>query len=380
MRHCFLFPENDWKSPIDICNGELLQAPTTYYFPLDKDAKACSHIITKDGKTFAKFTWENVVYSANKKQQKAFNLLRTRYVKTMIIDFCSNKQCQPVMVGSPPSSALSDIDFDFYSNKKDVVEVIHLINTEHHKFFKDSIENTFDINLYGTVSDIFANIPCTLEKCKNIDSKDQHIWAFMRVCQYGKSLYPMLSPHHKKLYKECVARKKLLHTPEHQHKLLYLKYLDEYLTMSKKKHFDPAKLAHTFSKAKFYERETYRSVGATLHIVKKKDDLPTPYLHDSIYDNFGFILEVAALKCYNHDYKIMKICKYVSRICNALLILDPSRKDIRKLKDITHAINRKRKNIQKLAQLDLNKLFAILHCDDKTLIERIYDLCLRNIS
>ena len=144
---------------------------------------------------------------------------------------------------------------------------------------------------------------------------------------------------------------------------------------------DPAKLANIYGRTKYYERETYRSVGATMHIVIKKKGLPRSMLTDSVYDNFGFAAEVLLTPplCPKHpkDVRVYKTCKYISRICNALEEMNANVENILEIKELCDIMNTRRKKMLPLLQSDYKKLCGLIgtptRFDPARLLQAIYN-------
>lgn len=377
MNKIYVYNKTNLEKPILLEFENLLAKPTSYCFEtISKRQCTDQNIIHKNNKRFAPFTWEYVLEWASSSQQQAFNKFRNDYVKHIVIDYSTTNKCIPEPVGSKPTSARSDIDFNMFCTDKSVVEVIHDINEAHYKWFVEPLEVMFDVNLYGTVATFFKTKLCKFEQCSpmpRLTIHSQHVWAFQRTAEmiymYAPSLIAMLSTTHQGLYDECIAQYKKLNMDRSHHKTMYLRNLAKYLKMENDNHVSASKIAHQYGLAKYYERETYRSVGALLHIVEKMKQLPPTMLHDSIYDNFGFILEIL-FESSNHCKKdkgprIMKCCKYISRICNALMLMNPDNIEIQSLHLISKSIDKKRKALKKLSSADFKSLCKRLGCTSR---------------
>lgn len=384
---CILYAEGMFDQPINIYKGlnELNTVPTRYYM---QTKKICSseHVIKGD-KIYVPFNWENVLQLGNKKQQAAFNKFRNEYVHELVIGYCEKNGCNPVPVGSAAISARSDIDFNMYSENKDVDYVIMQINKIHRKRFLDSMEELFDVNIYGTVVDIFDELLCGVGKCISLKKdavQKQHVWAFLRAAEYIRDYANgfVFSEKHQEIYNECLTLSKKLSGKKQLHSI-YLKNIKIYLS-SVKTEKDPAKLAQIYGKTKYYERETYRSVGATLHIVMKKKGLPVSLLQDSVYDNFGFAAEVLLTKSictrYRKDTKVYKTCKYIARICDALENMKKDFDGLQELKNFCESMNIRRKRMLPFLSSDFKKLCKIIGSPIKfepvRFLQAIYDFLL----
>jgi hypothetical protein len=107
--------------------------------------------------------------------------------------------------------------------------------------------------------------------------------------------------------------------------MAYSKNLGKFMKLVKDPDADPHKIVDAFSTAKFYENDAYYTVGAVLHIVEKHRHIDRNSLYDSIYDNLGFAFEIAfstgVCSVVLATTKIMKMCKYVARMCDAYKLL-----------------------------------------------------------
>lgn len=110
------------------------------------------------------------------------------------------------------------------------------------------------------------------------------------------------------------------------------------------------KAANAFSLTKYYEDDTYMSIGAYLHIVTGDKNLSKNLYMDSFMDNFGFALDnlFTINQCINIplQWKILRIAKYMERMLDALLLIDKTFKssyDLNKLKNLSSILNDQRK-------------------------------------
>ena len=124
----------------------------------------------------------------------------------------------------------------------------------------------------------------------------------------------------------------------------------------------PSQVSEKFSLCKFYETDAYYSVGAVLHIVENLKDIPTSLLYDSIYDNMGFAIKMLFAYDICHgimfSMKIMKMCKYISRICSAYRRLT-NKRDLIWLEQLSIELNdMRKKNI--IGDVVLKKISLLL--------------------
>jgi hypothetical protein len=119
----------------------------------------------------------------------------------------------------------------------------------------------------------------------------------------------------------------------------------------------PEAIANAFSIASFIEIESYRSVGAYLHIVEKLSNLPKTVLYDSIYDNLGFIYQILLGDhlCLDEQTIVLfvKSCKYIERITSAMLyIVNKPSKPLLRIHEQSNQINLKRKQMVSISLLE----------------------------
>lgn len=337
-----------------------------------------------------KFTWETLLSFGTDVQQEELNVFRRRYINYLLDGVCVG-QCKYITIGTPALSAKSDMDFDMSGVQ--IENVIKKVFEVHSQYFDDSLDLLFDVNLYGSV---FNFDQYSKTKLSSEFSERQKLWSFVRIVETlifldeatQKRYIFELNNKHKQLYEAALyaiktgfkieVRKKNTtnvskNVTNNAKLMVRTKSLDKYAVhlgeyFSKKnvsnisrstnntnnsnvktsKFFD---VVESFSLAKFYERETYRSLGAVLHIVHKRETLVEKdfYLH-SVYDNFGFVLEnLLHHKLCGNIFKnnILKIAKYLFRICDGLILYDSRYLEnsfVVKLKDLSNNINIARRN------------------------------------
>ena len=96
-----------------------------------------------------------------------------------------------------------------------------------------------------------------------------------------------------------------------------------------------------YSICKLFEKDSYRTSGAVLHIVYK-NKLSKLLYYDSVYDNLGFIFNIVknVKKC---DINTMlKVAKYLERIIDAVQLIRYDTK-MSKFKDDLKFLNESRK-------------------------------------
>lgn len=212
------------------------------------------------------------------------------------------------------------------------------------------MQNLFDINIYGTQ---FELDKCTKDACNGIKSDySQHQWAFIRVIELlEKEQYKnYLSNKLPSLYKTTINKYKSLEINDDKIKnsdktKIYKEKLIEYYKTLKLSNIN--KTIEAFSLVKFYENETYRSIGAYLHIVQGLKNLDPSLYFDSVLDNYGFLLDNLFKEndCTTLEpiIKLGRVAKYFERILDALKLGKFIRNDIDAIKKICSYINKKRK-------------------------------------
>lgn len=310
------------------------------------------------------FEWNYVRLFASKEQKIAFNRFRSEYISNVITKPCMvNSSCRIEIAGSPPTSVASNADFNIEG--KEVHGVIKDIIDNHFRYFTKPIDVIFDINIYGTIATIFQKSFRNASSHSSQAVMRQHLWAFVRVSQH-LPLYlkqSILSEEDFLKHIECTKMiAKLGRTPDiRKYLVLVQKYLDHSSMPPNQINFEI--LAEQFSSSKYYENESYRSVGATLNVVNGQSKLSRNYLIDSLYDNFGFIVEILydKRKCMIPiQERVMKTCKYIARMCHIVESLDPKRNDVILLKSFAEYLNKKRKKMMTLTSNDERKLLRFL--------------------
>jgi hypothetical protein len=275
--------------------GKYTTSKDKIYLPLEWK------VLLEYGSNFQKIKWDN---------------FRRKYILSIIKKFCDEgNYCYFELVGT--KSIKSDIDINIASIN--FPSILKKIEHEHHKIFKSSLEDMFDINIYGSILHYLTknciNFPSFEKDCfPNFKSSyRQRCWSFTRIVENIISLpekerfflinsFPV---QYQKLFYDSL---KLLIKDSDYLKSIYI-YLNSLLKKDK-----PEILAEKYSKSKIYEKDSYRSVGAVLDIVYKIK-LSKSLYYDSVYDNLGFIYDIV-LK--NNKINILKISKYMERIILAV--------------------------------------------------------------
>lgn len=295
----------------------------------------------------------------------------------------NEKQCDLKSVGSAGTSVASDIDYNLIctlknaSSKNEVnyaLAVMDAIMDKHYKYFTAPLDKMFDINIYVTNGDEFSvkelkdnsyhpsyanNKACV---SGTIDSFpiNQRGWSFIRILLALRALnVPTDDDKFQFFYENAEARimtveqKRSIVDPDNTAKrlrkkipisntntiveetvndasikklMLYKHYMGMYIQSRQhdgKTSF--AEITDLYSSAKYFENESYRSIGAIKHIVSNSVP-PLLFLYDSVYDNMGFALENVSIDPYpcplqdpSVKDRIPRVAKYLERVCSAIL-------------------------------------------------------------
>jgi hypothetical protein len=349
--------------------------PISLYFDLQqKDILIelkCMNIVYGYKNLLIHLTWENLFYLGTDEQRRMFNSFRLEYVKLLKKHLnCVDSNCDLIEIGTSTNiSYVSDIDMNISLNFKTtsldkVLDRITYILTETHKYhfkhFNDSMDIMFDINIYASEFKINKKI---------ISNQDQHIWAFIRIielCEKNTSYTKIARKFIKKIIPDLYDKTLEKYNDILQKKTNYINSLTIYYKNSVNDPNNIEKLIEDFSQSKFYEKETYRSVGAYLHIVGGKTDLDISLYYDSILDNYGFLIDnlLHNTECSKIDLtvKLLRVAKYFDRICQAMQFAKKNNEKIDKFKNICLILNNLRKQLMnnpEVVKEIKNKLFEL---------------------
>jgi hypothetical protein len=280
---------------------------------------------------------------ASQRQKIEFNAFRRRYIRSILTRFCKAHGCTPTPVGSPPTSAMSNADFNLTSTHggNRVVSLIRSVHRLHGKTFVQPLDVVFDVNVYGTNADaISARIGPGKDIPGRAAQKSQRAWALMRAASFLTAAESArLSPEDRDAIHLC-SLKNIDEDGD------YASDLSLYFVELARAGGSLGRLAEAFSRSKYHERETYRSVGAVLHIVNKRRDISPSMAVDSAFDNFGFVLEVmrGSHRCVPWPYRVARASKYVARMCDAMAIAATPHD---RLHGLCEALNAKRKRMDR---------------------------------
>ena len=306
--------------------------------------------------------WDLLVHGASPELKDIINDFRIIYsnkLRAHLNETCKDL-CTPKAVGTVDNiSYLSDIDINLnfsskiQDNLKEINQVFNTIHNFHKKYFKRDYSDLFDINIYGSHFDS--------DKCNNNNNiclnelaslKNQRLMSFSRLAQIFKEHGIIFNDPPIEFYEMNNFLEKYKDTfhmieDSKMNKLqYYINNLEKYYILIKEKNFKKA--ATVFSLLKYFENETYRSVGAYLHIVVGLKDLPPVLYMDSAIDNLGFAVDniVKRNDCVDIDFtwKMLRVAKYVERIIDAIQLSKvQNAPDLSKLKTLSQSLNTARK-------------------------------------
>lgn len=231
----------------------------------------------------------------------------------------------------------------------------------------------FDFNVYASVFRYLKD-KCEIDRVAACYPRyelgmRQRMWSFLRIVEFVSVLGPAKkkavmagwSQEHRRLYAET----KHLYDQLRRRKLpSYGRAIRRFFDELDKKPQDPHKLAEAFSFSKFLERETYRSVGAVLHIAERHGTMPKSAYYDSIYDNLGFVFEImlAPALCVQDLFyaKVVKTAKYIERILDALKRVQALDARLLEVESVAQKINQDRKALVKMEHMPYPKLLKAL--------------------
>lgn len=312
--------------------------------------------------------WERLILFGSDAQIRHFDRLRQIYIQKLLKKHTRRfYKCTIDYIGS--HSPKSDIDIELYCSSH--LELVHhsILQDHSSKYPHISLNELYDINLYSTIYH-YLNPQCTTTKklllsCypKQTSNKRQRQWSFVRIVESLMELSPSsrkrildsFPSSLQSLYKDTTTllvdiRKKYKNHTQ-------MDYMLYYIGLLKHRTEPPETIAEAFSMASWGEIETYRSIGAILHIVEEIPKLQPSLYYDSIYDNLGFIYDIMCRKtlCFKEQtiYHFVRSTKYMGRILNAMASIH-SNINIQCLQSMANAINQKRKAMIPMDQLTSN--------------------------
>lgn len=323
---------------------------------------------------FLLLRWDLLVIFGTKAQLVAFDKFRVKYVDDLMKTHCTPLlECKAHVIGS--RSPKSDIDINM-TCPQHIEDVLVAIKAAHEARYKRSMEEMFDFNVYASVFHYLKD-KCNVDRVAACYPKyelgmRQHMWSFLRIVEFTSTLdkqqrsslmrgwpepYKRLYTRTNAMYKALKRRNNL---PSYGQAIR--KFFDEL----DKRPQDPRAVAEAFSFSKYLEHETYRSVGAVLHIVERHSGTPKAAYYDSIFDNLGFIFEIMLTPALCTEdlsifhAKVVKTAKYIERIADAFARVQTLPTSLADLNNVAAGINRDRKALVPLEQMAYPELLSVL--------------------
>ena len=292
----------------------------------------------KDKEKSMPLTWDLLTHGKSEELKEIINEYRIIYsnkLKRYLDNQCKGF-CVPQMVGTADNITYSsDIDINLtfsekiQENLEQINKIFSSVNTFHERFFKNNYSDLFDINIYGTTFDV-KKCDKQNDACLNdlVSLKNQRWWSFSRLVQVFREhgiVLTNLPKEYERMSSFFEEYKDTLRMLESSHlsKLkVYIELLQKYYNATKNSNF--VRAATVFSLSKYFENETYRSVGAYLHIVVGRTDLAPVLYKDSAMDNLGFAIEnlLKSNECVevSFEWKMLRVAKYLDRIIHAIVL------------------------------------------------------------
>lgn len=317
------------------------------------------------GNIHVKLRWELLVLFGTRAQLTSYDKFRIAFVDGLLKEYCTPfLDCETQIIGS--RSPKSDIDINM-TCAEHMEQVLNGILMAHEKAFPGaSMEEVFDVNIYGSVFH-YLDARCDIAGATTCYPRyeigyKQRMWSFLRIVEYCEKLSKVeretLLMSWPKPYQILYAKTKELNKRFRKRKeTSYVAAITKYLSELKKRKPDPHMIAEKFSMSKVFENDTYRSVGAVLHIVEQKKNILASSLYDSAYDNMGFIFQVMLKKSLCGDGSIfvkhVKIAKYITRVYDAVYRINAGKvsTEFQKLNEHAEKVNAMRKALTPLKEM-----------------------------
>ena len=315
-------------------------------------------------------TWNALRHVGSDAQKERLNRLRIAYVSSLVDAVrlqCQTRDelgCRIDAVGTDYRSATSasdaDLNFKFDPAKTDGIQGIRwtdaiqrlygALRAFHGARFPDtSMADLFDVNVYASDFVSPVHVTCTGAgdgTCLR-SSCSQRSWACLRLAEVlrpradaagadpRRSAFAawfesaagadfatgVLAPAVAKL--QDVRR---IEEESPRDSLTYATMVGRAFSAARDRPDDAEDAAESFSRSKLYERDTYRSVGAFLHVVGGYRSMHPSLYVDSALDNLGFLLENLledkVLGCIEVplEHRLLRVAKYLGRTCDALIL------------------------------------------------------------
>lgn len=343
---------------------------------------------TANGAIYVQMNWERLILFGSDAQIRRFDRFRQAYIQQLLkAHTLPEYECDTRIIGS--KSPKSDVDINLYC-ETNLDAVYRAIHDDHARRYPgQSLSDLFDTNIYSTIYH-YINPTCDttheiLLACypRRVSNVEQRRWSFVRIAESLGHLAPgqrqrvldAFPPAYRALYNQSQrqlarARRAYKHHDYGYHVARYHDLLKQTAPKAA-----PHDIADAFSVASWGEIDSYRSVGAILHIVEKLPSLPHSLLYDSIYDNIGFIYAILCVKtlCFKQQTLVhfVKVCKYINRITDAIRRMVEPDAVLIAIDQLSETINRKRKEMAAIADLEphVDRLLGLLGVADHSRVD-----------
>jgi len=349
----------------------LLSATKTKAFRLCRPhLNASLYRIDAHGSVFVKLRWELLVQLGTKRQLAQFDKMRLRYINDLLERHCTPLlECDTTIIGSRSPKSNVDINMTCPTHME---EVLHKIFQEQEQRFPGiSMEELFDVNIYGSVFH-YLDDRCDVRRMtmacypRYEIGYRQRMWSFLRIVEMcerelTKSERTAIVTEWPVGYQQLYADTRALYQQHKRHKHSdYIRAISKYMKELARPDPDPRKIAEAFSRSKVIEHDTYRSIGAVLHIVEQRSNLHPSALYDSCYDNIGFIFQVFLKPSLcgagnSLTNKLIKSAKYIERVFDAVCRINGKKNSVAskfvELNAVSAEINRMRKALARIDEM-----------------------------
>ncbi len=308
-------------------------------------------------------TWNALRHVGSGAQKERLNRLRIAYISALVETV--RRHCRPELGGCEinpvgtdyrRATSASDADLNFVFNTeasipwtKTIEDLYGALRAFHGEHFPDtSMADLFDVNVYASNFVSPVQITCTGADDMTClrSSCPQRSWACLRLAEvlHPRAADPQRSAFATwfveaagtdfadKVLAPALDKLAVLRaSSSSRSSLTYATRVGRALSAARDARDDnsadsAADAAESFSESKLYERDTYRSVGAFLHVVGGYRCMhPSMYI-DSALDNLGFLvdnlLEDKVLGCIevSLEHRLLRVAKYLERTCDALIL------------------------------------------------------------
>jgi len=333
--------------------------PSRYYFQTSKGLKP--------------FLWDNVMRYATFEQKVTFSKIRKKYLNHMskmcsLVNYKPHvvissktytpvartrphvkipsfppaphhtiKKCKATIVGTIPHHPSSNADIVLLNDVLHNIMYIKAIRKHHFEMFQDSPDDVFDVHFYSTTPNIFIE--------RSIALQPQRQWSMYRMAYFLSSRgLTTGSEKHDAFCRRLINTSKtnpelsFLSSPGPEQQAKIFKAYERSV-----KHFAKHPTPENYCRTKYYENDAYFSIFAFLDVVNQHP-LNKDEMMDSIYDNFGFVLELLIHAYESKElkyiiYNIIRTSKYLLRILMSIRACFPDEyKHVKTIKPVLEKI------------------------------------------